>query len=74
MLSEYITHDQDWWKTQIQLAGADAGRLITAKLDVVREYMYDTFNIDIDVLRTTVIRRQNEVFAGHVDLHDITIK
>ena len=74
MLSEYITHDPDWWRTQIQLAGSDAGRLITAKLDVVREYMYDTFNIDIDVLRATVIRRQNEVFSGHVNLHDITIK
>lgn len=73
MLSEYITHDETWWNSQLQLAG-DAGQLIASKLDVVRDYMYDTFNIDIDVLRSTVLRRQNEVFAGHVDLHDITVK
>ena len=73
MLSEYITHDETWWNAQLQLAG-DAKQFIASKLDIVREYMYDTFDIDIDVLRATVLRRQNEVFSGHVDLHDITIK
>ena len=73
MLSEYITHDETWWNAQLQQAG-DAKRFIASKLDVVRDYMADTFNIDIDVLRATVLRRQNEVFSGHVDLHDITIK
>ena len=73
MLSEYITHDQSWWDGQIAKAG-EKGELINAKLDIVRNYMQDSFNIDIDVLRATVLRRQDDVFAGQVDLHSIEIK
>ena len=36
--------------------------------------MLDSFNIDIDVLRATVLRRQQDVFNGYVDLHSIEIK
>ena len=73
MLSEYITHSQAWWDEQISKAG-DKGYLIDAKLDIVRNYMRDSFDIDIDVLRATVLRRQEDVFAGRVDLHSIDIK
>ena len=73
MLSEYITHSQEWWDGQIRKAG-DSGYLIEAKLDLVRSYMQDSFGIDIDILRATVLRRQEDVFAGRVDLHSIEIK
>ena len=73
MLSEYITHDQQWWDIQIDKAG-EKGYLINAKLDIVRSYMQDSYNIDIDVLRATVLRRQQDVFNGYVDLHNIDIK
>ena len=73
MLSEYITHDQQWWDIQIDKAG-EKGYLINAKLDIVRTYMQDSFNIDIDVLRATVLRRQQDVFDGQVDLHSVEIK
>ena len=73
MLSEYITHSQQWWSTQIDKAG-EKGSLINAKLDIVRTYMKDSFDIDIDVLRATVLRRQQDVFDGQVDLHSVEIK
>ncbi len=73
MLSEYITHSEAWWNEQISKAG-ESGSLIDAKLDIVRNYMLDSFNIDIDVLRATVLRRQEDVFSGQVDLHSIEIK
>lgn len=73
MMSEYITHDQDWWRAQIKAAGT-SGTLLEAKLEVVRNYMADSFNIDLDRLRETVLRRQQDVISGKVDLHDITIK
>ena len=73
MLSEYITHNQDWWDGQIEKAG-EKGSLINAKLDIVRNYMHDSFDIDIDILRATVLRRQEDVFSGQVDLHSIEIK
>ena len=73
MLSEYITHTPDWWTRTIKAAG-DGGPSISAKLDIVRAYMADTFNIDIDVLRQTVNRRQTDIVNNKVDLLDITIK
>ena len=73
MLSEYVTHDQAWWDAQIEKAG-EKGHLINAKLDIVRSYMRDSFDIDIDILRATVLRRQQDVFDGQVDLHSIEIK
>ena len=73
MLSEYITHNQQWWDTQIDKAG-EKGSRINAKLDIVRNYMKDSFDIDIDVLRATVLRRQQDVFDGQVDLHSVEIK
>ena len=73
MLSEYITHNQQWWDTQIDKAG-EKGSRINAKLDIVRNYMKDSFDIDIDVLRATVLRRQQDVFDGQVDLHSVAIK
>ena len=73
MLSEYITHNQQWWDTQIDKAG-EKGSRINAKLDIVRNYMKDNFDIDIDVLRATVLRRQQDVFDGQVDLHSVAIK
>jgi len=73
MLSEYVTHDQTWWREKLLLAGEGA-QYITAKLDIVRNYMKDSFNIDIDVLRATVLRRQAVVFSGKLDLYDISIK
>ena len=73
MLSEYVTHSQEWWDKQIEEAG-DAGQYIEAKKDIVKNYMLDTFNIDIDVLRATVLRRQNEVWQGKVILDSVDIQ
>ena len=72
-LSEFVTHDQAWWDGQVANAGAK-GTLINAKLDIVKSYMQDSFGIDLDVLRATVLRRQKDVFDGQVDLHSITIR
>jgi len=73
MLSEYVTHSQEWWDKQIEEAG-DAGQYIEAKKDIVINYMLDTFNIDLNVLRATVLRRQNEVWQGKVVLNSVEIQ
>ena len=48
-------------------------QLIKAKIAQVRKYMADTFNIDIDLLRAAVLRRQGEVVAGKVDLTSLEV-
>ena len=83
MLSTYITNDAEWWEKQMKQADTTweddkdqtiKGReLIEQKLDIVREYMKDVFNIDIDVLRDAIMRRQNDIMAGRIDLTNIDL-
>ena len=79
LLSEYITHDQAWWETQLDKAAGkdkkgDGAKFLTAKMNIVKDYMRDSWNIDIDLLRDVVNRRTADVAAGLVDLDDISIE
>ena len=73
MLSTYITNSKEQWDDWMTQAGRGAEK-IQAKLDIVRSYMMDSFNIDIDVLRNTILRRQDEVMAGRVDLTSVAVQ
>lgn len=73
MLSIYVTNTEEYWQEQLDEAG-DSAQYITAKLDIVRDYMATVWSIDIDRLRSTIIRRQNDVTDGKVDLNDITVR
>lgn len=83
MLSEYVTHDAKWWEDMMKKADTTykddpeqttTGRvLIEQKLDIVRAYMHDVFNIDIDELRDAINRRQNDVANGLIDLTNIDL-
>ena len=86
LLSEYVTHNQEWWEYQLDLANSqtDAVRLldpeaedgdvyIQAKIDIVRSYMQDSWNIDIDELRDVICRRFKDVTDGIVDLHTVEL-
>ncbi len=59
--SMYVTHDQTWWDKALATAGATSGTLITKKLDIVRTYFSTKWNIDIDSIRTVILRRGNDV-------------
>jgi len=69
----YVTNPQEWWDEQVAEAG-ESGVLINKKLDIVKDYMEDTFGISLDLLRDVVLRRQDEVMAGLVDLYNIEIE
>ncbi len=73
MLSTYIINPQEYWDSLLKAAGTDGSKSINAKLDIVRGYMKDSWNVDIDVLRATILRRQNDVLKGKIDLTDISI-
>ena len=78
MMAMYITNSAEWWETQMEAAAAegveDDGRSrIETKLGIVRNYMEETFDIDLDQLRSTILRRQEEVMAGKVDLTNIDL-
>ena len=86
LLSEYVTHNAAWWDEQISAASKetaevrktdpsaeDGATLIESKIDIVRNYMQDAWNIDIDVLRDIINRRMGDVVAGKVDLNTVEI-
>ena len=86
LLSEYVTHNAAWWAEQISAASKetaevrktdpsaqDGATLIESKIDIVRNYMQDSWNIDIDELRDIVNRRMGDVVAGKVDLNTVEI-
>lgn len=73
MLSIYVTNTEEYWNEQLKEAGSSAD-LIRAKLQIVRDYMKSVWSIDIDELRSVIIRRQNDVMQGKVDLSDLTVK
>ena len=81
-----MTHNAAWWDEQISAASKetaevrktdpsaeDGATLIESKIDIVRNYMQDAWNIDIDVLRDIINRRMGDVVAGKVDLNTVEI-
>ena len=71
MLSLYVCTPETRWDAWMQQAGNDGARAITAKLDIVKDYMLTTFNIDLDQLRSSLQRRQKQLVGGYVDLHSL---
>lgn len=74
MLSMYITNTPAQWNKWMEEAGTDGARLLQQKLDIVRTYMKDSWNIDIDQLRNSVLDRETKVASGQIDLTDLTVK
>ena len=61
MLSVYVTTPPSGWQKIMTTAGKKGAPLIQAKLDIVRNYMKESWNLDIDQLRDIVIRRASEL-------------
>ena len=80
IMAMYVTNTVEQWEAWMQQAeeeteeGKPSGReLIEQKLGVVRDYMLKSWDIDMDVLRAEILRRQDDIAAGRIDLTDLTI-
>ena len=69
MLSGYVTMSQSEWNAILADAGTTGAASISAKLDIVRNYMQESWNVEIDQLRAAVLRRANTLSA--VDLEHL---
>lgn len=69
MLSGYVTMSQSEWNAILADAGTTGAASISAKLDIVRNYMQESWNVDIDQLRAAVLRRASTLKA--VDLEHL---
>lgn len=65
MLSTYITYTPEQWQAIIDDAnkygGEEAVAALNQKLNIVRNYMQDSWDVDIDVLRAAILRRGKEL-------------
>ena len=87
MMALYVTNSPEQWEEWMTKASEytatyneehgtnleDGAVLIQSKLDIVKEYMQISWHIDLDALRKTIQRRQQDVFNGTIDLLDLTV-
>ena len=69
MLSTYLTHTQEYWDNLVGHASETGQAAINTKLEILRTYMHDTWNMDMDAVRAEVLRRQELV--GELDLKSL---
>lgn len=65
----YISYNAEGWQKILDQAGAEGALYINQKIDIVRSYFKDTWNIDLDNLRDIVQRRCQE--ASEMKLRQI---
>ena len=74
MFSTYVTSSPEKWEGWMKKAEkTDQRKTIEAKLENVRTYMRDAWNIDLDMLRKVYMRRETDIVKGKVDLSDISL-
>lgn len=64
----YVTNTASYWDNMLANAGEQGRTLIQQKFDIVYNYMEQTWGINLDDLREIVLRRQNEIAEGKIDL------
>lgn len=60
IIANYVTHDAQWWKERMDMAG-EGKEPLQQKLEIVKEYLTTSWDISLDELRTIVQRRSAEV-------------
>ena len=65
----YVRTSPTDWQALMRRAGSQGAPFIQAKLDIIRAYMKDSWKLDIDALRSIVLRRASEI--NQLDLNKL---
>lgn len=57
LISIYVTNSQEKWDSLLATAGTEGEAIINQKFEIVRNYLRDSWQIDIQELRDEVLRR-----------------
>lgn len=68
MTAMYITQTPAEWAARIKTAGTEGAPIIERKLEIVKKYMKDSWNIDLDQLRDVVQARMDDILSEKIDL------
>ena len=69
LYSIYVTSTPEDWATIMKNAGNKGGTIINKKLKIIREYMSNSWNVDIELLRNAILRRGGKI--GTLDLNTL---
>ena len=69
LIATYVTNTEATWAARLKTAGTTGAPIINSKFEIVYNYMLDTWNIDLDVLRDTVLDHQERI--GELDLNEL---
>ena len=61
VIANYIVKSDSEWENILQEAGEEGATLINQKLDMVTEYLQESWGIDIKVLHDEVQYRQSQI-------------
>lgn len=69
LISIYVTNTAATWDAKLAKAGTSGLPLINAKFEIVYNYMLNSWNIDLNKLRDTVLRNSGKI--GELDLDNL---
>lgn len=69
LISIYVTNTTAAWDAKLAKAGTTGLPLIKAKFEIVYNYMLNSWNIDLNKLRDTVLRNSDKI--GELDLDNL---
>ncbi len=67
IISNYVTHAKGYWAGVLANAGTEGEEKLTQKFEIVRNYLQESWGIDIDKLRDIVQKR-----SGNISQLDLT--
>ncbi len=68
ILSTYITNSQEYWDSKMEIAGKTGEPILSQKLDIIRNYLLQSWDIDMDKLRSIILDRQTSVWDFDTNL------
>lgn len=67
IISNYVTNPDGYWEYTLASGGETGAPKLQAKMDIVRAWLLESWNIDLDKLRDIVQRRSSEVLTVDLD-------
>lgn len=61
LISIYVTNSAEEWENKMEKAGENGKSILEAKFEIVYNYMLNSWNIDLNRLRDTVLEHESKV-------------
>ena len=61
IIAKYVTNPQGWWESLLASSGEEGKAKMEKKMEIVRSWLLQSWNIDLDGLRDVVQRRSSEL-------------